>query len=155
MLPSDNYYAANAAARLKRRAEPHPEKLAADDAAIAALAARPAFVRARELLLCGLRGPAVTEWLNGFGALSVAERPQAVHLASRWQWHDVSVATATRERVFYDYALLYPQPYDREVRAAAKLTDLDATADLWSDPAGEPVPHRRRVVGGRRRARRS
>jgi len=126
VLPSDNYYAANAAARLRRRAEPHLERLTADDAAIAAIAARPAFVRARELLLCGLRGPALTEWLNGFAALASGERAQAVHLASRWQWHDVSVTTATRERVFYDYPLLYPQPYDREVRAAARLTDLDA-----------------------------
>jgi soluble lytic murein transglycosylase len=127
VLPSDNYYAANAAAWLKRRAEPHPEKLAVDDATIAALAARPEFVRARELFLSGLRGPAVTEWLTAFGSLDAAARPQAVHLASRWKWHDVSVATATRERVFYDYSLLYPQPYDREVQAAAKLTDLDAS----------------------------
>jgi soluble lytic murein transglycosylase len=126
VLPSDNYYAASAAARLKRRAEPHPEVLAADDGAVASLAALPAFVRARELLRCGLRGPAVTEWLNGFGALAAGERAQAVHLASRWQWHDVSVATATRENVFFDYSLLYPQPYDREVQAAAKLVDLDA-----------------------------
>jgi soluble lytic murein transglycosylase len=35
------------------------------------------------------------------------------------------VATATQLRVFNDYALLYPQPYDREVRSAAKLTDID------------------------------
>jgi len=126
LLRTDNYYAASAAARLKRRAEPHPQRLAADDATIASLAVRPGFVRARELSLCGLRGPAVTEWLNGFGALAETERPQAVHLASRWQWHDVSVATATREGVFFDYPLLYPHPYDREVHAAAKLTDLDA-----------------------------
>ncbi len=126
VLPTDNYYAANSAARLKRRAEPHPKRLAADDTAIALLAAHPAFVRARQLSLCGLRGPAVTEWVSGFGALAETERPQAVHLASRWQWHDVSIATASREGVFFDYSLLYPQPYDREVRAAAKLTDLDA-----------------------------
>jgi soluble lytic murein transglycosylase len=126
ILPSDNYYAVNAAAHLKRRAEPHPTTLSADNGAITSLAARPAFVRARELLRCGLRGPAVTEWLNAFGALAEGERAQAVHLASRWQWHDMSVLTATRERVFFDYSLLYPQPYDREVQAAAKLTDLDA-----------------------------
>jgi soluble lytic murein transglycosylase len=50
-----------------------------------------------------------------------------VHLAARWQWHDMSVTTATREHVFYDYALLYPQPFDDQVHAAAKLANLDAT----------------------------
>jgi soluble lytic murein transglycosylase len=125
VLPSDNYYSASAAARLKRRAQPHPDALAIDDAMIAALAARPAFIRARELNRCGLRGPAVSEWLAAYRALAGDEGAQAVHLASRWQWHDMSVETATRERVFFDYALLYPQPYDREVQAAAKLTSLD------------------------------
>jgi soluble lytic murein transglycosylase len=126
VLPSDNYYAASAAARLKRRAEPHPAPFAPDAQVIEGLAVRPPFVRARELQLCGLRAPAVSEWQSGFGTLSDREQPQAVHLASRWQWHDVSIATATRERIFFDYALLYPRPYDREVHAAAKLADLDA-----------------------------
>jgi soluble lytic murein transglycosylase len=125
LLPSDNYYAAMAAARLKRRAEPHPQSLPADDAAIAALEARPGFVRARELQRIGMRGPAVTEWHYAFRGLAAAQRPQAVHLAARWAWHDLMVATASREQVFFDYALLYPRPYDREVTAAAKLVDVE------------------------------
>jgi soluble lytic murein transglycosylase len=127
ILPTDNYYAASAAARLGRRAEPHPETLPADDVTIAALAAQDPFVRTRELLLAGLRGPAVTEWLHALAALDDVQRAQAVHLASRWHWHDVSVATATQQKVFFDYALLYPQPYDREVDAAARLTNVDPT----------------------------
>jgi soluble lytic murein transglycosylase len=126
LLPNDNFYSANAAARLGRPATPHPEALGADDAQIARLAARPEFVRTRELLLAGLRSAAVTEWLHAVGALDESERTQAVVLASRWQWHDVSVATATRQSVFFDYALLYPRPYDDEVRAAAQLTQLDS-----------------------------
>jgi soluble lytic murein transglycosylase len=125
VLPTDNFYAANAAARLGRRAEPHPARLAEDEAAIAALAAQPGFVRARELVLCGLKAPAVMEWSRASESLDAAQRTQAVHLAARWGWHDVSVATATREKVFYDYALLYPKPYGDEVRSAAQLTNLD------------------------------
>lgn len=125
LLPSDNYYAANAAARLGRPAEPHPAALAADTEQVAALAARPGFVRARELLLCGLRNPALTEWLAEFGQLDDAQRSQAVLLSSSWDWHDVAVAMATRQNVFFDYGLLYPRPFDGEVGAAAKLADID------------------------------
>jgi soluble lytic murein transglycosylase len=125
LLESDNFYSASAAARLGQNATPHPEELGADEAAIAALAAEPALVRARELLLAGLRGPAFGEWQSAVGALDDGQRSQAVHLAARWQWHDVSVATATRQRVFFDYALLYPRPYDTEVRAAAALAELE------------------------------
>jgi soluble lytic murein transglycosylase len=127
LLPTDNFYAANAAARLHRPAEPHPERLEQDAALVESLGARPEFVRARELLLCGLRGPAFREWQAAFDGLSEAERTQAVALAARWQWHDVSVATATQQRVFYDYALLYPRPYDAEVSAAAELASIDAS----------------------------
>ena len=125
VLPSDNYYAANAAARLGRQPEPHPQRLAENDDTIAALAALSGFVRARELLLCGLRAAAATEWITATVALDYAQREQAVHLAARWQWHDMSVTTATRERVFYDYELLYPQPFGNQVRAATELTKVD------------------------------
>ncbi len=127
VLPSDNFYAASAAARLGRTATPHLDRLAPDETAIAALTARPGMLRARELLLCGFRTAALNEWLAAVDALDDFEKSQAVHLASRWQWHDVSVATATQQRVFYDYPLLYPRPYSQEVQSAADLTSLDSS----------------------------
>ena len=51
-------------------------------------------------------------------------RPQAVHLASRWGWYDQAIAYAAQQRFFNDYELLYPRPFDREVRAAAQLSGL-------------------------------
>ncbi|HVF18160.1 MAG TPA: lytic transglycosylase domain-containing protein, partial [Steroidobacteraceae bacterium] len=42
-----------------------------------------------------------------------------------WGWYDQAVATATQQRVFNDYTLLYPRPFDREVHSAAKLTSLE------------------------------
>jgi peptidoglycan lytic transglycosylase len=127
ILPSDNYYAANAALRLGRQPEPHPQRLAVNEDVVAALAAHSGFVRARELFLCGLKSAAAAEWASATLALDDGQRTQAVHLAARWQWHDMSVTMATREHVYYDYALLYPKPYDEQVQAAAKLANLDTT----------------------------
>jgi soluble lytic murein transglycosylase len=124
LIPSDNYYAALAAAHLKRAAEPHPQALAADDPRLTELEALPALVRARELLLCGLRGPAYAEWRAAANSLSAEERVQSVVLASRWGWYDVSVETASRQNIYFDYRLLYPRPYDAEVGAATALTNL-------------------------------
>jgi soluble lytic murein transglycosylase len=111
--------------RLGREPEPHPQRLAQDDATIGALATLSGFVRARELLLCGLRSAAAAEWISATIALDDRQRAQAVHLAARWQWHDMSVTTATREHVFYDYELLYPRPFGEQVRSATELTKLE------------------------------
>jgi len=121
----DNYYAAMAAARLDEPVQPHPEKLLRDRSALRAIEQLPAFVRARELLRANLRREANTEWQSGYEMLGEAARPQTIHLAAEWGWFDQAVGTATQLRVFNDYALLYPQPFDREVRAAAKLTSVD------------------------------
>jgi len=124
VLPDDNFYSGMAAARLKRTVEPHVQRLAVDDARLARIEAQAALVRARELRASGLIRDALAEWRFGQGQLSPEELPQAVHVASRWGWHDQAITTATAARVFYDYPLLYPRPYDREVAAAAKLTGL-------------------------------
>lgn len=125
VIADDNYYSAMAAARLERPARPHPERVVEDKVLLREIGQLPSFVRTRELLRATLRREAFAEWQYGFEALDTAKRPQMIHLAASWGWFDQAVATATQLRVFNDYTLLYPQPYDREVRAAAKLTDVD------------------------------
>jgi soluble lytic murein transglycosylase len=127
VMEDDNYYSAMAAARLDETITPHPRKVARDAAEVSAIAQLPAFVRARELLRVNLRRDAGAEWQAGFDSLREAVRPQTVHLAADWNWFDQAVATATQLRIFNDYALLYPQPFDDEVRSAAKLTQVDQT----------------------------
>src|SRR5690606_4113378 len=83
------------------------------------------FVRARELVLSDLHMLANAEWAHGYERLAPAERGQTVHLAAQWGWYNQAIATATRAGVFYDYELLYPRPYEKEVRTAAKLAALD------------------------------
>jgi soluble lytic murein transglycosylase len=124
LLSADNYYSAMAAARLDQSLTPNPAPLAADEPELARIAALPAFVRARELLLAGMRTEALAEWQHGVRGLAPAVQPQVVHLGMRWQWYDVSIATATQQRIFDDYALLYPRPYDADVRTAVASSGL-------------------------------
>jgi soluble lytic murein transglycosylase len=124
VLIDDNFYSAMAAARIDRAVEPHPEKLNKDSALLKQIEQLPALVRARELLLSNLRNLAQAEWADGYSSLSEPARGQAVHLAAQWGWYDQAIAVATQQRVFNDYELLYPRPYDREVREASRLSGL-------------------------------
>ena len=125
ILPDDNFYSAKAAARLDRLAEPHPSRLEIDREAARRVASRAFFVRARELALCEMHAEAVSEWLVGYTALDDGARPQAIHLAAEWGLYDAAIAAAARSNIFNDYELLYPQPYDEQVKSAAALTGLD------------------------------
>lgn len=124
VLLDDNFYSIMSAARLERPVAPHPEKLALDQAQVERMEQMPAMVRARELLLNDLRPQAGSEWNFAFEQLAADARSQAIHLAARWGWYDQAIFTASQQRVFNDYELLYPQPYDAEVLSAAKLTGL-------------------------------
>jgi len=125
VLLDDNYYSAMAAARIGEEIVPRLERLPQDKTQLAELDQLPELVRARELFWSSLRPQAMVEWIAGFQHLSETARTQAIHLAARWGWYDQAVATATQQRVFNDYALLYPRPFDREVQRAAKLTSIE------------------------------
>ena len=124
ILADDNYYSAMSAARLNRTLMPHPEAVPPDNQALAALEQTPAFARAHELLLCGMRPEAQTEWQYGSESLTAAARLQSIRLAADWGWYDQAVTIATSLHVFNDYSLLYPRPYDAEVNAAAHLAQI-------------------------------
>lgn len=124
VLVDDNFYSVMAAARLGRPLLPNVERVLTDATRLSELGQLPEFVRARELLLSNLRGYAHAEWTAGIERLSVDMRKQAIHLAASWGWYDQAIATATQQRVFNDYPLLYPRPFDREVARAAELSKL-------------------------------
>jgi soluble lytic murein transglycosylase len=124
LLADDNYYSGMAAARLKRAATPHARTLPADSQALATLERVPAFERARELFLCGMRQQATAEWQFGYDSLSGEERSQSIRLAASWGWFDRAIIAATAQSVFSDYALLYPRPFSDEVSNAARRAGL-------------------------------
>jgi len=127
VIIDDNYYSALSAARLERHAIPHPQQVAVDKLQLREIEQLPALIRARELFWINLRPYAQAEWMAGYETLSEPARAQAIHLARNWGWYDQAVATASQQRLFNDYALLYPQPYNREVRSASTLTQLPET----------------------------
>jgi soluble lytic murein transglycosylase len=127
LAPDDNYYSGLAAARLGIGVAPHPQPLDRDPALQAHLQQLPALVRAHELLWCELRGQALAEWQFAYDELTPGERQQAVLLAADWGWYDLAVTTATALRIFNDYTLLYPQPYEPSVTAAARAAQLPVT----------------------------
>ncbi|MFO7286357.1 MAG: transglycosylase SLT domain-containing protein [Gammaproteobacteria bacterium] len=127
ILPRDNYYSAMAAARLGMRATPRHRPVPPDQSRLARLETLPPFVRARELYFSRLPWLATLEWQHGSAELDADDGLQTIHLAMRWGWYDLGVATATARQVYDDYRLLYPTPYDAEVLAAAERTGIDPT----------------------------
>jgi soluble lytic murein transglycosylase len=124
VLDDDNYYSGMAAGHLKRKFGPHAQPLPSAPEVQATLARVPAFVRARELFLCGMRHEAWSEWQLAYKSLSDEQRRQSIHLAASWGWYDQAVATATAQGVFNAYDLLYPKPFDAEVLKAAQSAGM-------------------------------
>jgi soluble lytic murein transglycosylase len=124
VLPTDNWYAVLAAARLGRQFEPSLQPIEFDSREVAQLAGLPGMVRARELYACGLENEATVEWQEAYATLTPSQQRAAIRLAADWNWHLQSIATAARQSQFNDYPLLYPRPYDSIVRSAARMTNL-------------------------------
>jgi soluble lytic murein transglycosylase len=122
----DNYYAAMAAARLSVGYAPHAQPLNADSAVVQSLLKVAGMQRTRELLAVQLRNEATAEWNQVFTTFLPSEQLAAAQLAHEWLWYDQAVATTAKLGLYNDYEFLYPQPYDPEVNAAAKLSGLPA-----------------------------
>jgi len=127
VVSTDNWYAVHAAARLGQRFAPSQQAIPLDRAQVAALDAQPPFARSRELLFAEMRSLAVSEWRQAVDALPAADQLQAIGLAASWGWHFQAIATAAQQRVFNDYRLLYPRPFDAEVGPAARAVRLPET----------------------------
>jgi soluble lytic murein transglycosylase len=125
VIPTDNWYAALASARLDRRFVPNLQPLGLIDDAIARLGQLPEMVRTRELIHCRMESEASAEWGAAYDELTPDQQRDAVGLASSWGWHHQAIASAARQKLFNDYELLYPRPYAAYVREASRRTGLE------------------------------
>jgi soluble lytic murein transglycosylase len=124
VLPTDNWYAVLSAARLGQRFAPTAVPMGLNDEEMNRLATEPALVRAGELVLCDMEALAIGEWRAAYASLAQPEQVQAIGLAARWGWYLQAIAAAAKLRIFDDYDVLYPRPYDTEVSRGASLTGL-------------------------------
>jgi len=124
VAPTDNWYAVLSAARLGQPFAPTLKPAGLSDAEIDRLAGEAPFVRARELELVDMQTEAIAEWRAAYDTLTPSQRVQAIGLAARWEWYLQAIAAAAKLGIFDDYDLLYPRPYDPEVRRGASLTGL-------------------------------
>ena len=124
LLSDDNYYSGMAAARLHRLVVPLLKSVPVDAELLGTIERVPAMERARELFLCGMRPEALAEWQLGYGSLAEAGRLQSIRLAAGWLWYDQAIAVASAQKVFNDYVLLYPRPFDPQVEQAARVAQL-------------------------------
>lgn len=127
VLDRDNFYSAMAAARLGRQILPNNQPASVSQSLTAELSEQDGFVRSRELFLLGERIAATREWQYATRNLSKDELTAAMLLAASWGWHDITVATATRAEVFFDYRHLYPLPWSEEIASAATEADVEPT----------------------------
>jgi soluble lytic murein transglycosylase len=123
-MPTDNWYAVLSAARLGKQFAPTFKPAGVSDAGMDRLAAEAPFVRARELALCDMQTEAIAEWRAGYDTLEPAAQIQAIGLAARWTWYLQAISAAAKLGVFDDYDLLYPRPYDADVRRGSSMSRL-------------------------------
>lgn len=96
-----------------------------DPELLASIAARPAFVRTRELYLAALTTDARREWAQAIEDLSNAEIKAAAALAREWGWNDRAILTVARSRDFSDLVLRFPVEHEDTVRRYAESNQLD------------------------------
>ena len=117
-----DYYGYLAADRLHRRYRLHDRPTPNDRRVQRRLAARPALIRAHDLLLCDMSAEAVSEWQAALAGADRATLVQAAHLAARWHWYIESIVALKEADQWDDLRLRYPRPFRGAVDAAHRRT---------------------------------
>ena len=120
-----DYYGFLAAERLGLKPDLRPQPIPENARAQVYLLGNAAFIRARELFLCELRGEAAAEWRFALAGADAVVRTEAARLAAGWGWHGQSIIEMAALNVWDDVTLRYPLPFDPEITAASTLSGLE------------------------------
>ncbi len=122
-----SYYGFLAADELGQDYALDSSQLAADDAALTAVADKPGIVRARELFFVGLDSRGRSEWDAAVRHLDRAEKLQAAILADRWGWHSRAIATAASLGQYDDLSIRYPLPWQQQFESFSSAANISPT----------------------------
>ena len=122
-----SYYGFLAADELGETYALDNSELAADEAALAAVANKLGIVRARELFLVGLDGRGRSEWDATVRFFDEAEKLNAAILANRWGWHSRAISTAASLGQYDDLVIRYPLPWKQEFEAYSSAAKISPT----------------------------
>jgi soluble lytic murein transglycosylase len=119
-----DYYGYLAADQLRQKYSLNVQSSPLDAAAQSALANESSMIRAHALFDCGLTEDAIAEWTLALEGANAATKVQAALLASSWGWYSEAITTLAQSGEFDDVNLRYPRPYQTEVSAASKMTQV-------------------------------
>jgi soluble lytic murein transglycosylase len=122
-----SYYGFLAADKLGKDYALDHERIAADEAALEEIAAKPDVIRARELFLVGLESRGRSEWDAAVRGLGAEEKLQAAILADRWGWHSRAIATAASLGHYDDLAMRYPLPWQQHFESFSTAASIAPT----------------------------
>jgi soluble lytic murein transglycosylase len=124
ILTDDNFYSALAASHLDQPFRPTRERIEFPAESVEEIVRIPEFLRARELYFAGFEMFARREWNTGYAELPERLKRPSITTAASWGWYEIAVFTATKNRVFNDYDLLYPQAHAEHIPAAAAMANI-------------------------------
>ncbi len=122
-----SYYGFLAADELDRDYALNDRQIAANEDALAQLAAHPGLVRARELFLVGLDGRGRSEWDAAIRHLDEQDKLRAAILANRWGWHSRAISTVARLGNHDDLTIRYPLPWQEHFESFATAASISPT----------------------------
>jgi soluble lytic murein transglycosylase len=122
-----SYYGFLAADELGRDYAIDSRMLVADEASLAAIAAQPGIVRARELFLVGLDSSGRAEWEAAVRHFDRDRKRQAAILADRWGWHSRAISTVASAGEYDDLSIRYPLPWKSQFESYSSVANIEPT----------------------------
>lgn len=121
-----HYYGWLAAEEVQMQKEGyHPQSKPVDEAMVKEIAQQQKIQWAVGLQKAGVHKPAKRAWYHAIKGYSDQKDLAAAVYAQRLGWHDVSINTADRTKVYHDFNLRYAAPFRKSFQQAAASEGLD------------------------------
>lgn len=120
-----DYYGFAASDRLGMSYDMRHQAVPEDSLTMQDLLARPALVRAHELLQLNMNYYARREWYAAMSNMSLRQLQIAAAIAYQWGWYDRAILTLGKAEAYDDLMLRFPMPFDQVIIRYATKYKLD------------------------------